>query len=316
MFKRAALAFSLLLCMPAFGADEPKWLKDARARESKSLKAAEIRSQDGWFTARTPGKSVKTIEEGEGSYSVELDIGGDASVYCEVFPKGIDLANALRVTLNNAIAEIESSQGKIEARALEGTDAGAYGPAPYISLTWIYRVATPEGAMLGALKQFVMEKGDLAVYCAHNDLGYTRTFTAITRAFAESIKTREPPATPQFVEISTTSMSGTKVGITVSTLERDSEGDARAQQTTAMFIATSDGTVQSHDSMHVSWVRPDGTLINAASTKVSNGELANNLTLTNDAGTWIVEGEIQGKAVKSALPENSRPGNWVTQTQE
>ncbi|HEU4781035.1 MAG TPA: hypothetical protein VFS58_14225 [Steroidobacteraceae bacterium] len=314
MFKRAA--FALLLCTSAFGADEPKWLKDARARESKSLKPVEIKSKDGWFTARTPGKLVNTVEEVEGSYSVELDIGGDASVHCEVYPKGVDMANALRVTLGNSIKEIESSQGKIEVRALEGTDAGAFGAVPYISLTWLYRVAGPDGALVGSLKQFVMEKGESGVYCAHNDLGFTRTFTAITRAFAESLDTQQPVGAPQYVEISVASMSGAKIGVAVSTLERDSEGDSKARQMTAMLIATDDGAVQSQDAVHINWVRPDGTLINASNTEVANGELSNSLALKTEDGVWIVEGEVQGKDVKATLPKDSQPGNWVAQAQQ
>jgi hypothetical protein len=316
MFKRAAFAFTLLMCTSAFGADEPKWLKDARARESKSLKPAEINSKDGWFKARTPGKLVNKIDKAEGSYSVELDIGGDASVYCEVFPDGVDLANALRVTLENTFKDIESSQGKIEARALEGRGAGAYGAVPYITLTWLYRVASPEGPRAGSLKQIIMEKGKAGVYCAHNDLGFSRTFATISQAFAETLETREPAAAPHFLEISTASLSGAKIGVAVSTLERDSEGDIKARQMTAMLIATNDGAVQSEDSMQINWVRPDGSLINAVSTDASNGELSNSLTLNEEEGTWIVEGEVQGKAVRTTLPKDARPGNWVAQAQQ
>jgi hypothetical protein len=316
MFKRAAFAFSLLLCVSAFGAEEPQWLKDARARESKSLKPVEIKSKDDWFKVQAPGELVKPVEKVEGSYSVELNVAGDANVHCEVYPEGIDLANALRVTLGNSIKEIETSQGKIEVRALESTDAGAYGAVPYISLTWLYRVATPKGAMVGALKQFVMEKGKTGVYCAHNDLGFTRTFTAITRAFADSLQTGEPVVAPQYAEIATASMSGAKIGVAVTTLERDADGDTRARQMTAMLIATNDGAVQSQDSTHINWVRTDGSLINAANSEVSNGELSNSLSLTEEEGTWTVEGEVQGKAVKTTLPKDSRPGNLVAQAQQ
>lgn len=316
MFKRAVLAFSLLLCSSAFGAEEPQWLKEARARESKSLKPVALKSKDGWFKVLTPGKLVGTIEKVEGSYSVELDIGGDANVYCEVYPKGVDLANTLRVTLGNAITNIESSQGKIEARALEGTDAGAYGAVPYITLAWLYRVGSDKGPLVGALKQFVMEKGTLGVYCAHNDLGFTRTFTTITRAFADSLETQEPVSAPVYSEISTVALSGARMGVTVATLERDSEGDIKARQMMAMVIATDDGAVQSHDSTQVDWVRNDATLINAASTEVSNGELDIDLGLRNEEGTWIVEGEVQGKAVKTSLPKDSQPATWLAQARE
>lgn len=316
MFKRAAFAFSLLLCSSAFAAEEPQWLKDARAREAKSLKPVEFKSKDGWFKASVPGKVVNTVEEAEGSYSVQLDIGGEASVHCEVYPKGADLANALRLTLNGAVKEIESSQGKIEARALESTDAGAYGAVPYISLSWVYRVSTPKGAMVGGLKQFVMEKGDQAVYCAHNELGFKRTFSAVAQGFAASLETQEPAAKPHYVEIATASMSGAKIGVAITTLERDSDGDIRARQMTAMLIATNDGAIRSQDATHINWVRPDGTLINAINTDVDNGELSNSLSLKESEGSWVVEGEVQGKAVKTSLPKGSQPGTWVAQAQQ
>ncbi len=316
MFKRAALAFSLLLCVSAFGADEPQWLKDARARESKSLKPAVIKSKDGWFKVSTPGKLVNTIEKVEGSYSIELDIGGDASVYCEVYPEGTDPANELRTQLNAAIQHIGTSQGKIEVRALESTESGALGAVPYIRLAWLYRVATPKGPMVGAFKQFVMEKGKQAVYCAHNDLGFTRTFTAIAQGFAESLEVQEAPPAPHYIEIATASMSGAKIGYAVTTMARDADGDILARQVSAMLIATDDGAVQAQDTTHIDWVSPDGSLINAASSDVSNGELSNNLSLKEVDGAWMVEGDVQGKQVKTQLPKDSQPGTWLGQAQQ
>jgi hypothetical protein len=316
MFKRAAFVCSLLFCAPVFGANEPQWLKDARARESKSLKATELKSKDGWFKARLPGKVVGAVEKIEGSYSVEIDIGADAAVYCEVYPNGVDLANTLRATLDSAIKIIESEQGKIEARALEASDAGAMGTVPHISLTWLYRVATPKGPMVGSFKQFVMEKGPHAVYCAHNDLGYTNTFASITRAFAETLETQVPPVQKQYLEIQTVSMSGQKIGIAVMSLEKDAEGDSLARELTAMFFSTPGGAVQAQDATHIHWLRPDGSLINAADTTVVNGEVSKDLSLKEVDDSWQVEGEAEGKAVKGTLPKESQPGTWVSQARQ
>jgi hypothetical protein len=316
MFWRTAFLLISLHSVSAIAEDEPKWLRDARAREGKSLKPVEIKSKDGWFKVRTPGKLVNSVDKVERSYSIELDVGGDARVYCEVFPEGIDLGNALRLTLDNAIKDIEASQGKIEFRGLEHSDAGAHGPVPYIQLSWLYRVTAPDGARLGAFKQFVMEKGAHGVYCSHNDLGFTRTFDAITRAFAETLETQEAAAAPYYVEIASASMSGVKIGVLALTLERDSDGDTRARQLTSMLIATEDGVVTSQDSTHINWIRPDGSLINAANTSVANGELESNLGLKPYGDWWLVEGEIQGKAVKTKLPDGSQPGNWVAQARE
>lgn len=316
MFKRAAFVVSLLACNTAFAADEPQWLKEARARESKLLKPAQLESKDGWFKVHTPGKSVLTIELEQESYSVELDIGGDAHVHCEVYPKGIDLANTLRVTFENTMKVVEELQGKLEARALERSDAGAHGPVPYIAMNWLYRVASPEGSKLGGFKQFVLEKGDVGVYCAHNELGYARTFATIAQAFAETLQTREPVKTPQYIEISTATMAGKKIGVAITTLERDSEGDTRARQMTAMLVSLPNDTVHAQDTRHVEWVRPDGTLINAASSEFVNGELSTDLALQQDEDAWVVEGKAEGKTVKAALPEGAQPGNSILQARE
>ena len=64
MIQRAVFAVSLLMfCTIALGADEPKWLKDARAREAKAMKPVELKSKDGVFKARIPAKLVGTIEK-------------------------------------------------------------------------------------------------------------------------------------------------------------------------------------------------------------------------------------------------------------
>ncbi len=316
MFKRAAFAFAFLLCTSAMAAEEPRWLKDARARESETLKTAEIRSKDGWFKVNTPGKLIGTVEKLEGSYSVELDVGGDAPVLCEIYPDGIDLAHALRQTLLNSLANIESSQGKIEVRALEGTDAGAYGAVPYMSLAWLYRVTAEDGLRVGALKQVVMDRNGMGIYCAHNDLGYTQTFATIARAFAETLESQEPARNPQYVEIATATMSGMKIGVAISTVERDADGDLKALQVSSLLVPTQDGAVMSQDATHLYWLRPSGELINAVKTEVSNGEVSHDLALALDEGLWTVTGEVQGKAVHTTLPKDSQPGNWMTQAKQ
>lgn len=316
MSRCIAFALTLLLCTVAQAAEEPKWLKDARAREGKSLQAGRIESKDGWFSVATPGKLVGTVEKVDGIYSIELDVGGDTSVHCVVYPEGIDLANSLRVTFEHMIKAIEASEGKIEARALESTDAGAYGAVPYIALSWLYSVKGPQGVLVGGLKQLVMEKGGHGVVCLHDDLGYTRTFAAVTRAIADSLQTREPAGAPHYVEIATASMSGAKIGVAVTTLERDAEGDTRAMQMTALLLATEDGAVRSEDSTDIHWLRPDGTLINAASTSISNGELSADLSLTAEDEAWVVEGRFQGKEVRTTLPPGAEPGNWVVQARQ
>lgn len=316
MFKLAVLAISLSWCASAAGAEEPQWLKEARAREGKPIDAREIVSKDGAFKARLPAKLVNAIVLEQGSYSVELDADTGSSIHCEVYPEGIDLAHTLRNTFEGAMRAANENQGKVEARALEASDAGALGAIPFISTAWLYRAKGDDNtARVGALKQFVMEKNDFGVYCAHNDLGFNQTFARVTKAFAETLATKAPAIAPHYVEISTATVSDRKAGVAIVTLERDNEGDLRARQTLSMLIPSGDSAI-SEDSTDVAWLEPDGELINASHVDVSNGELDRRLALKWEQDEWVVEGEVQGKEIKTKLPKGSEPGSWVTQARQ
>jgi hypothetical protein len=316
MFKLVVVAISLSWCASAFGAEEPQWLKEARAREGKPIDAREIVSKDGAFKARLPAKLVEAIVIDQGSYSVELDADAGSSIYCEVYPEGIDLANTLRGSFENSMRAANESQGKVEARALEVSDAGAIGTIPFISTGWLYRAKAEDNtARVGALKQFVMEKNDFGVYCAHNDLGFTQTFARVTRAFAQTLETKTVVTAPYYVEISTATVSERKAGVAIVSLERDSEGDLKARQTLSMLIPSGESAI-SQDTTDIAWLEPDGELINALHVDVSNGEMDSRLALKWEQDEWVVDGEVQGKAVKTKLPKGSEPGSWVTQAHQ
>ena len=54
----AAPVLMIMSTTQAADAPEPQWLKDARAREAKSLEVRPIESKDKWFKARVPGKKI------------------------------------------------------------------------------------------------------------------------------------------------------------------------------------------------------------------------------------------------------------------
>jgi hypothetical protein len=313
MIKRASFASLALLCTFAGHADEPQWLKDARARESKHVQAREFKSKDSWFKAKVPAKSVGAIEKAEGSYTVTLDIGGESPIYCEVVPDGFDMADMLRRTLDITMTQVEETQGKVEMRAIERVDAGAYGAVPYLATSWIYRVNDGKAPRVGGLKQISMSKNGHGMYCAHVDLGYAKTFEAVAKGLAETLETSGPAPAPYYQEIATATLGGMKVGVLVSTLERDADGDTKAEQVTSMLLPGLEGAVQSQDTIQKEFIRPDASMINAISVNSSNGELTINLALKSKDDVWVIEGDVQGKAVSERLKSDAEPGTWVAQ---
>ena len=310
---RVSVAFLAWLIACAAQGDEPKWLQDARAREASPAAAGEFSSKDGWFRARVPAKVVGDIEMVEGSYTVTIDVGSDSPVHCEVIPDGVDMADMLRRTFDATMELVADEQGKVEATQLEFTDAGAIGNVPFIATRWLYRVHDGKEARLGALKQITFDRLGHGVYCAHLDLGYIATFDAIARAFAQSFEAPAAEANPYYTEILVASMGGSRMGVATITLEKDADGDTKAEEATSMIILGPTGKLHSQDAIHREWLRPDASLINAAHIVASNDEPTTSLSLAPRDNQWAVEGELQGKEVNLTLPAGPPPGSSVEQ---
>ena len=300
-----------LVTVAAHSAEEPQWLKDARAREGKVSRAVELKSKDNWFKARVPAKVIGDIEKSEGSYTVQLDIGSEQPAFCEIMPDGFDMADMLRRNLEFTMGQVAEAQGKVELRVLESIDAGVFGNVPYLQTQWVYRVNDGTATRLGGFKQISMEKNDKGIYCAHVDLGYTKTFAAIARAFAETFETTSDGVAPYYEEIAIATMAGKKIGVALTTLERDKDGDTKAVETTAMLVPTPEGTLHSQDAVHLEWIRPDASLINATHFIAKDGELTTNVSLNVVEDAWVVAGDLAGKKLNEKLAGDAQPGTWV-----
>ena len=302
MLLRTVIAWVALSLVSAAQAAEPQWLKDARAREARTGAARVLKSKDDWMSARVPAKVVGDIVLEQKSYSITFDVGGDAPIFCEVVPQGFDMADMLHRTFDLTMKQIEEMQGKVEAKDLEYTDAGAIGGVPYLQTRWLYRVNDGKETRVGGLKQITMEKHGHGLYCAHVDLGYVKTFDAVTHALAESFEAPPVATAPYYSEIHTTSVAGKDIGVTIFRLERDTDGDTKATEMSAMLLWAAD-QLRSQDALHIEWVRPDGSFINASHFLSKDGELVTNVELKRAEDGWVVQGESQGK--------NSRR-NWPT----
>ena len=58
------------------------------------------------------GKALSPIEKGEGSYTVQLDIGSVQPAYCEVVPDGFDMADMIRRSLDLTMPQVEKSRAR------------------------------------------------------------------------------------------------------------------------------------------------------------------------------------------------------------
>lgn len=304
---RAVLAAAALAgtAQTGFAAEPlPPWLREAIAREAALLPAVQVRADDGWFQASVPGaQQAEAVREG-GSYSISVGLEGGVSMGCEVMPGPRDLAALLQETAEISFREIAKRNGSVEARIVEASDAGAMGAHPFLVLRWFFRALDSKGERrVGALQQFAADLGTATVYCAHDELGYHRSFEAVTRAVTGGLRVLgETAPEPYFREINVVTINGTKVGVANTTLTRDADGDTRMMTKSSMLVQRAAGELFAQDTVDIEWVRPDGSLINASQFKATEGKLVEDMALKADEdGRWVASGSIAGKEVRQVL---------------
>lgn len=315
MFARLVLALSLI-CLSGIveSAEEPQWLKDARAREGKLGRAVTVKDPNGFFSAKLPVKLAGKVEEQDGGYLLSLDIGSQAPMTCEVVLEELDMAATLRTVAQSTLAELESIQGKIDAKMVEQQDAGAIGRSPFMAVDWLYRVNDSEGPKLGALKQIVATKDGFGLYCAHSELGYTKTFRSVAAALIESIEFADPNWDPQYLEISTASLGERRIGVAVLSVEKDADGDYRLMQMTSFLLPVTPDTIKAQDVYHIQWSHPDASLINATHIASSDGEIETNLSLKRaEDGDWRFEGTFNNKGISGTIRSDTNPATMIAQ---
>lgn len=308
-------AVLLIAWMSSAFADDPKWLVDARAKESRLIDARPVSSADKQLSFAVPVAMVGAMTEDKGSYSVQFAMGPDAVANCEILKDDVDVASLLRETARITFADsIEPAQGKVELKRVEHIDAGVAGPTAFLSAAWLYRVNDGKTLKVGALKQYAASRLGHGVYCALNDLGYAKSFATVAGALVESLKMKDAGATPHFSEVSVATVGDMRIGYSTVEMMRDKDGDTKSTETSALLMIIAPDALQSADLVHVEWVKPDGTVINAKHVMSNNGEIEMDLALAQGEGTsWLVDGTFKGKKVHENIADGV-PSSWVSQT--
>jgi hypothetical protein len=313
--KYFATGLVLVGCVSAALADEPQWLVDARAKEGKLGELHTVSSADKQVSFQVPVPESATLSDEKTFYLASLQLGPNAIAACDIFKEDIDVAATLRQTAINTFADIiEPAQGKIEKKAVERIDAGVVGATPFLYVSWVYRVNDGKGAKLGALHQYAASQSGHGIYCALNDLGYSKTLEQVVRAVLGSLKAGEEKKAPYYREVSVASMRDMRPGYTSLELRRDEDGDTAIKESTVLLLAVGPDVLRAQDTYHLEWVHPDGSLINANHVVSSNGEVEANVSLkAGENGTWHVEGQFKGKDVKQDIA-GGLPSTWLMQT--
>jgi hypothetical protein len=104
---------------------EPAWLTAARAHEGKLIDAKAFRSKDGALTGRVPAKLRNKVELEDQTYYLELDIGTETPVSCDVLVVGMVIVRPADryATYGHAWAELREGDRWVVADAALGSAA-------------------------------------------------------------------------------------------------------------------------------------------------------------------------------------------------
>jgi hypothetical protein len=309
LVQKLSIGVALLcsLAAPTTAQELPKWLVEAKAREAKLGDLTEVSSTDGWLKTKVPGSVASKVTLDDEAYQIGIQLDGSVQVSCEVLKGTKDIARLMSRTSEITFEALQKLHGTIEFKAIEAADAGALEGIPFMTQQWIYRANLNGEKKVGGLKQFVASLDQAVVYCAHDELGFAKTFDTVSKALTRhlTIQGEQVPKT-HFRDVSVMSLDDTRVGVATTTMAKDADGDTKVVTVSAMVIQTAPGKLVTQDKYRVEWVRPDGSLINALESKASNGELSAEVALKRTDGRWKVSGSLAGKEIEAELPSAPR----------
>ena len=309
MMKRtsvACLLTALLSTAPATAKDYitseqlPDWFSKSLVKEAKDLPRTRLSLPA--FPINATGLGTWSEAQSEDNYwYFTVDIGSESPVECWAFQEYDGLANSLVNMMKYAVNNVSANLNKtLESQYNFSLDVSNLGNVPVFSYDILYNLGETDERVSGLMKGMSAESANGLQVCLHNEIGYRETFKDVFTSFVNAVD-RSANVKPFFFAINGMTMQGERVGIVSEKFSIDADGDVEIVEATSLILPVDANTVSSTDSLARSWSRIDGTLINTYEYTVENGEVLSSMGLSRTEGTWVIEGEIQGKKVNSEL---------------
>lgn len=309
MMKRSLLVCSLvsgLVASPLSARDYltseqlPEWFNTSLEREARDLPRTRVSLPVFPINATAIGTWSNATQVDDYWYFT-VDIGSESPVECWAFQDYDGLANSLVNMMKYAVSNISKAQEKVlDSQFNFSLDMSTMGDTPVFAYNLLYNLGEPEQRVSGLLKGMSAESANGLQVCLHNEIGYRETFKDVFASFINAVDRTSNPQ-PFFFAINCMKMHGELVGVVSEKFIKDADGDVEIVETTSLILPVDENTVASTDVRVRSWSRADGTLINAYQYAVENSELSSAMGVSKPDDKWLLEGEIQGKAISSEL---------------
>ena len=263
-------------------------------REAKDLTPQAVNDPQGAFTARVGAAGAPKLSSVEGASVIDVPLGTDDSVTCQLFTEEVDPGG----TLNNVLKGL---RGKVEPKQAAPWAVRVMADAPAAFVSVIYYAKSQRGLLLGELKLAMHARPQRSMLCVHDEPGYKQTFEKVVTELAESLKLKQAALPPSYMDIDTAYIGQVPVGFMSSTLKTvDSQRQFSAHGLTMLSSSPTD--LLFHDDISVETIDGNDQLLRGVWVKAEGGELAHTVKLEQvKAGTYRYEGQLQGKAVSGEI---------------
>ncbi|MEM8548930.1 MAG: hypothetical protein AAGF46_12295, partial [Pseudomonadota bacterium] len=184
MMRVIGVIFGLLLVANSAARELPKswptWLRDAMENEGESRATTEFALANGFILGTAPGTFVSVPREVDGVSLFSVDIGAETPMECWIYADGMNSAEAI-AHFGRIIIDINgSANGGLLRKDIFTLEVVAPDGMPGFHVEWLYKMGTAQVSRIGLLKLRTVVVRGVGVLCAHNFVGYRKTFA---RAF-------------------------------------------------------------------------------------------------------------------------------------
>ncbi|MDC8829665.1 hypothetical protein [Alteromonas gilva] len=281
----------------------PEWFQQAMERETEIESTSQLTIEALNVDARIKGNATQQ-ESTEGTWYYTIDIGLASLVECYAFTEFDGPANSLHAIVQHSLQGAAAlNQKALTSQFNLAVDAGVTGATPYLQLDTLYNLGEGSDTVSGVIKGLSAQTEQSLQICIHNETGYQATFLAVFESFVEAFAQHN--TNPQFFDaVYQLSLNDMPLGFSRERFTVDQDGDIEVNVHSAMLVPVDEVSVSRTDSVGTEWSRADGTLINGTEYSVDNGTLSSNFAIQPGEESWMVSGEMQGKAIEAPLNYN------------
>ncbi|HVU06076.1 MAG TPA: hypothetical protein VHE30_30205 [Polyangiaceae bacterium] len=287
---------------PAGGTKAPVDFEKLAARESEGLSPTSVTGPEKKWQFRVPSKGAPTVTPGNGTTNVEVPIGSELAVHCEVLEGDFDAAGTIQNILSDAGKHVEMKRVAPAAVRVQRGD-------PSLFVNAVYLAPTPQGKALGELKIGALVTPGRTAVCVHDEIGFEKTFDSVADSLFESLTRADGPLSkPSYREASIAKLGPLAVGFEARRLVTVS-GKRMMVTTTAMVVPASESTVTWVDGSEAEKIDTDDLLEAGEYARATNGQVEMIASVKRKKGaTYSYQAQVRGKKAEGEFTVTGQKG--------